>query len=435
MSNCPCDVTQPYPTTNPYNNFAFAGRWVESQSGFYSNFYSANFYITMKIHKNVQDKNLNFPNAILDAANAWNFSGSYFHLVIDGTAGFFNFATGAGPIIDYADGGINLIGFDQGNEFADQFQTTTRECLAITHLFMAGEYDATGLIYNCSNWYSPHIAQADVNLNRWTDWDLFSSPSTATYNKYDLRSAVTHEFGHVAGLGDWKGPDAGINGSIMFTGQNNGEIKTMQMHDFNYLKLLYGGCDVNQTAFIPCSLFVPGIKFLIASQNPNPPSTSGCEGSTSDCCCECGSESRIRETGISDIAYSRMVEFGVKNCYWNINVLRRNIVENNNILIEVIDRNNTQYKSVQDAIDKFIEINCPLIDATFRCELNVFEKDLDLRTKNIQAFRTLIREFIKLDITDGLKNELNKVNEKLSNYEGTNLKTAILDYDKPNTSN
>ena len=411
LSFCPCDDWGPWVNGWAYE---FTGRWVHNNGVAYE-FHTSDFNVPVQIHYNVYQQNSAFPDAIVNAAGKWNnITSSYFNISIRMIGSNYDYSYSNNNIINFSDF-VSLIGFDQSDDFADPSSDASQNHLAITHHhFFDDEYTQSTNTYTYAYYYSPHLIQGDMVINNYKDFDLISSQSSATDSKYDFTSVAAHEFGHLAGLRhNW-------DGEVMCESVTQGASELfINSSDESYINFLYCGCDVGNSSYVPYSRFMPGAQLLIAEI---PPVEDGCWG---DCC-----ENRPAVTGVSNEALKNIIHFSSK-CYWNINRLRNNIAQNHEKLEEIADTISPDpgYKKAQVLMSDCININAPLIDASFRCELNVIEKDLKLTSKHIDAFINVINEFLTLDISDGLKTELNFLKSQLPSYEGKNIKEAILLYD------
>jgi hypothetical protein len=420
--NCPLDNQQPFPSY--LYGYHFTGRWIDAVG---NKFYDTDFYIPVQMSNNIPQTHSWMPGAIDNAAIAWsNINNSYFNIQIAQTAPqVYTYNYGTGPITNQYDN-VNLIGFSQGDiDFPISTSYNSTHYLAMTRVMIPeSQYtDASHTAYTCAEWYHPSIIQVDIVINPYVSWALIPSESSATDNFFDFTTNALHEFGHLAGLKHFGEPGSG---SIM----DRRIIRGMRQRglymgiDDMMMRFLYGGCDVGQIPFIPCSRFEPGDQFLIAAENPYAHGEDGCCGG-----CNCNS-SGAQIAHLSETALKNIILYGTQNCYWNINKLRRGIVENQAALIDIVDKTKSEYADVQLAMQNCIDVNGALVDATFRCDLNVIEKDLTLEQKNIDAMITVIDEFLALDnISQGLKNELSYLKTKLPEYQGLNIKEAAILYD------
>ena len=418
--------TCPWPCTFPTNTgYGFRGRWIyENPPGTPVSFYNNDFYIPVKIHYNIYNKNASFPLAVENAANKWNnLYDSYFNIEILKSGINYDYSYINTYIIDGYDG-VNLIGFDQGNEFVDPNSTDSKEKLAYSHIFMRDEeyYDpGTNLYYSCRYWYSPRIKEVDININPYLPLAL---NSVADPDYYDFTTVIAHEFGHLAGLRHFTGPPSATG--MMQPKVKKGAIeRSLTSDDRLALRTLYGGCDNGQISYVPCNEFTAGQEFLTAEEDGG--DVPGCDICDPDCGCR---TSALQLAHISDNAYKNIIIFGMDSCHWKINKLRKRIVENEGELIAIADTTDPQYKSVQMAMRNCINVNAALLDGTFSCYPLINDSSLILHTKNIQACIVLIDQILKLSVSNELKTELSALKEKLPLYEGLNIREAAILYDK-----
>lgn len=415
---CPWTAYQ----ANLFSDYHFTGRWIELTNGFYTNFYDNDFYIPVKIHNNILTTHPNFPYAVENAANHWNnITNSYFNIeIMKNISGAYDYSYISTPIVSSSDL-TNLIGFDQGNEFFDPNYDDSKKYLAITHVHIPQDEFADppdNTIYSCAFWYSPRIVQADVNINPHVDWELIPAGTTNS-GYFDFTTNATHEFGHLAGL---KHIDNHKDAIMYFEIKKSKGQKSLQTADYNAIQALYGGCDDGQVSFIPCSKFEPGLQFVIAAEDP------GDEGCFTCDCEECR-VAGLDSANISDRAYQNMILYGTQNCHYTVNKLRKQIVENQEILATIATSESSQYANAQVAMRNCRDICAGLLDATFRCELNVISADLTLEDEHIEAALAVINAFLELEISQELKDELIKLRTNLPSYEGLNIKEAAVLYD------
>ncbi|MGI8893505.1 MAG: matrixin family metalloprotease [Bacteroidia bacterium] len=432
-----CPDTDPTFNAAKYPKLSWSGRWIDWSDTNNPHLHHTNFNVPFYLHANINAENAAFVNAVGDAAYKWtNISNNGFsYFKIQWYSSSNTWITTNIASSNY----LNEIAFDYQGKYFDNppptgpftpKETNSQEYLAFTQIVWA---DNPRLCVNLGPWWKPRILEADIYINPFDiGWEIITKKETDNL-KFDFTYMMTHEFGHVAGLNHITDEKA-----VMFAKQTNGTpaIPLDGDTDILAIKLLYGGCDqvsidqqtgeVTQIPYINCSDFKDESRFLVQAVLP-------CD--EDDDCCGSGCRTGLPVAQISERAYENIVVFGIYNCHKNINRLRREIVNDKELLIEITDTTNTEYAETHAIMRNARDINAALLDATFRCPLNVIEKDLVLEEENIQSLVILIDEFLTYNLNEELQFELLKLKNALPNFIGLNIKEAAIYYDQGNFEN